>query len=584
MSDPKVVSKVYSKHYAGLFSATSRRLILPSRNNTRPLNTLIFTEGDIRQLLHKTNPFCALEPDSHTGILKKMPSTLAKHFYPMVLPFKRMQTVNSSGRWTGTFPLNGEKCVHIPFGGDSANARAKKGEKRPEDITRTDSKKDLGIWLSPNLSFSLHLEKSAQKAFAILRMVQRTSSHIDHMDSQIPFGAYVRPLLEYAKQFVYSDTRRTYRAGQQPSLLDLVIINERHFVDQNRNVLFKYMRHRRRNKPSAFSLRDRNGEPTSDPIVVSEFYRDHYAGLYSVPASSSHPTLSRRTYERPLTDLVFTVEDIRQLLHKINTSCALGPRRSPPKDPEGNVVHTGNSFPSAVSYLPHLHKSPVNKTVVVGTIVRQVRSSYRASRSTVHRPVVLSFIPVCQVNGWPLLCFRHSELGTKTTLFGKRCFGMRSTRPNQCSFWCWTHPSMDVPVAHPNTRFLIALLWIHRHTHTSYGSEATVVKGLKVSQFSKRNTSLGDSCIDPTCCITFGSNTTCKISRTLHNFECLSLDARGKLGYPAVGTIRRPMWHEMICKRAVHACTLPGILSGYPELDRKTIRVLYEGLWLESLT
>ncbi|GAA50217.1 hypothetical protein CLF_104247 [Clonorchis sinensis] len=79
---------------------------------------------------------------------------------------------------------------------------------------------------------------------------------------------------------------------------------------KNRNVLFKYMRHRRRNKPSAFSLRDRNGEPTSDPIVVSEFYRDHYAGLYSVPASSSHPTLSRRTYERPLTDLVFTVEEL----------------------------------------------------------------------------------------------------------------------------------------------------------------------------------------------------------------------------------------------------------------------------------
>ncbi|GAA47626.1 hypothetical protein CLF_100599 [Clonorchis sinensis] len=98
---------------------------------------------------------------------------------------------------------------------------------------------------------------------------------------------------------------------KQATILDL--------ARKNRNVLLKYMRHRRRNKPSAFSLRDRNGEPTSDPIVVSEFYRDHYAGLYSVPASSSHPTLSRRTYDRPLTDLVFTVEDIRQLLHKINS-------------------------------------------------------------------------------------------------------------------------------------------------------------------------------------------------------------------------------------------------------------------------
>ncbi|GAA57342.1 hypothetical protein CLF_112559 [Clonorchis sinensis] len=80
---------------------------------------------------------------------------------------------------------------------------------------------------------------------------------------------------------------RQWNIRKQATILDL--------ARKNRNVLFKYMRHRRRNKPSAFSLRDRNGEPTSDPIVVSEFYRDHYTGLHSVPASSSHTTLSRRT-------------------------------------------------------------------------------------------------------------------------------------------------------------------------------------------------------------------------------------------------------------------------------------------------
>ncbi|KER32683.1 LOW QUALITY PROTEIN: hypothetical protein T265_12776 [Opisthorchis viverrini] len=41
---------------------------------------------------------------------------------------------------------------------------------------RIDAKKDLGIRVSSNLSFSLHHEKSAQKAFAILRMIQRTFS------------------------------------------------------------------------------------------------------------------------------------------------------------------------------------------------------------------------------------------------------------------------------------------------------------------------------------------------------------------------------------------------------------------------
>ncbi|GAA53808.1 hypothetical protein CLF_111196 [Clonorchis sinensis] len=116
---------------------------------------------------------------------------------------------------------------------------------------------------------------------------------------------------------------RQWNIRKQATILDL--------ARKNRNVLFNYMRHRRRKKSSAFSLRDWNGAPTSDPIVVSEFYRDHYAGLYSVPASSSHPTLSRRTYERPLTDLVFTVEDIRQLLHKINPFCALGPNEVHPR-------------------------------------------------------------------------------------------------------------------------------------------------------------------------------------------------------------------------------------------------------------
>ncbi|GAA49100.1 hypothetical protein CLF_102486 [Clonorchis sinensis] len=64
---------------------------------------------------------------------------------------------------------------------------------------------------------------------------------------------------------------RQWNIRKQATILDL--------ARKNRNVLFKYMRHRRINKPSTFSLRDRNGEATSDTIVVSEFYRDHYAGI-----------------------------------------------------------------------------------------------------------------------------------------------------------------------------------------------------------------------------------------------------------------------------------------------------------------
>ncbi|KER26628.1 hypothetical protein T265_06133 [Opisthorchis viverrini] len=78
------------------------------------------------------------------------------------------------------------------------------GEKGPKNIMRIDAKKDLGIWVSSYLSFTLHHEKSAQKAVAIMRMIRRTFSRITRMDFQILYGAYVGPLLECANQVVYS--------------------------------------------------------------------------------------------------------------------------------------------------------------------------------------------------------------------------------------------------------------------------------------------------------------------------------------------------------------------------------------------
>ncbi|KER32101.1 hypothetical protein T265_12853, partial [Opisthorchis viverrini] len=114
--------------------------------------------------------------------------------------------VDAAKQWSLDWhlPLNDEKCVHVSFGGDSANAFVMHGEKGPENIKRMDAKKDLGISVSSDLSFSLHHEKSAQKAFAILRMIRRTLSRITHMDAHTLYGAYVRPLLEYANQVVYS--------------------------------------------------------------------------------------------------------------------------------------------------------------------------------------------------------------------------------------------------------------------------------------------------------------------------------------------------------------------------------------------
>ncbi|GAA55466.1 hypothetical protein CLF_108039 [Clonorchis sinensis] len=96
------------------------------------------------------------------------------------------------------------------------------GEKGLEDITRIDAKNDLSIWLSPNTSFSLHPEKSSQKAFAVLRMIRRPLYLNTRADLQMLYGAYARPLLEHAKPVVYSGrtkdvilTERVLRAAKK---------------------------------------------------------------------------------------------------------------------------------------------------------------------------------------------------------------------------------------------------------------------------------------------------------------------------------------------------------------------------------
>ncbi|GAA57662.1 hypothetical protein CLF_113039 [Clonorchis sinensis] len=154
-SDQIVVSEFYRDYYAGLYSvpASSSHPTLSRRIYERHLTDLVLTLEGIRQL-RKINPLCG--------------------------------------------------CVHMSFGGDSADSFVMRGEKEPEDIMRIDAKKDLGILLSPNMSFSLHLEKSAQKASAVLRMIRCTFSRITRTDFQILSGAYVRPLLEYAHPVVYS--------------------------------------------------------------------------------------------------------------------------------------------------------------------------------------------------------------------------------------------------------------------------------------------------------------------------------------------------------------------------------------------
>ncbi|GAA54857.1 translation initiation factor 3 subunit M [Clonorchis sinensis] len=105
------------------------------------------------------------------------------------------------------------------------------GEKGPEDITRIDAEKDLGIWLSPNMSFSRHLEKSAQKSFAVLRMILPTFSRVTRTDLQILYGAYVRPLLEFANPVVYSGRTKDVILIERVQLVATKMVAGLKFVD-----------------------------------------------------------------------------------------------------------------------------------------------------------------------------------------------------------------------------------------------------------------------------------------------------------------------------------------------------------------
>ncbi|KAG5444498.1 hypothetical protein CSKR_101821 [Clonorchis sinensis] len=82
------------------------------------------------------------------------------------------------------------------------------------------------------------------------------------------------------------------------------------------------------------------------------------------------------------------------------------------------------------------------------------------------------------------LCLHHSELGT---LFGKRWLGTRNTCPNQRSFWCWTHSSMEVPVAQLKTRLLTASLRTSRHHTTKQPALMLAYNSVRCTYSSKHS-------------------------------------------------------------------------------------------------
>jgi hypothetical protein len=100
---------------------------------------------------------------------------------------------------------------------------------------------------------------------------------------------------------------------------------------ENKNSLFKYMRRQRKVKPSALSLRQPSGATSSDTQVVAELFREHYSEIYNIPPPTAHPLLAPRNFQQPLLTVHFSVEDVRDLLFKLDPYSSMGPDKIHPR-------------------------------------------------------------------------------------------------------------------------------------------------------------------------------------------------------------------------------------------------------------
>ncbi|KAA3678839.1 uncharacterized protein DEA37_0011645 [Paragonimus westermani] len=101
--------------------------------------------------------------------------------------------VDAINRWSDNWslPLNDNECAHVIRASSTVGVKI-------------ELKKDLGIWLSSNMSLAYHHVMAAKKVLAALKMTRRTFSRMDKKTFQTLYGIYIRPLLEYANQVEYT--------------------------------------------------------------------------------------------------------------------------------------------------------------------------------------------------------------------------------------------------------------------------------------------------------------------------------------------------------------------------------------------
>jgi hypothetical protein len=98
-----------------------------------------------------------------------------------------------SEKWTMQFNLDKCKVMHV-----GRNNPEYEYEMNGKKLSVTNEEKDVGVWVTKNLKPSLHCQKSASRAKAVLNQITRNFHYRDRHTYMKLYKQYVRPHLEFA--------------------------------------------------------------------------------------------------------------------------------------------------------------------------------------------------------------------------------------------------------------------------------------------------------------------------------------------------------------------------------------------------
>jgi hypothetical protein len=114
-------------------------------------------------------------------------------------PDSLQAAINSCCSWSlsNLLPFNPHKIVHVSFLNPNPPTFILNASTGPIEIPMVSHHKDLGLWISSDLSPSLMCRQTAKKAARTLNYFRRSFSHLDRSNFLTLYSLFVRPHLEY---------------------------------------------------------------------------------------------------------------------------------------------------------------------------------------------------------------------------------------------------------------------------------------------------------------------------------------------------------------------------------------------------